>query len=101
MYGWVERLDWETETWLHVEYELDGREVRDYSVALSAGREGGRYTVRVYDGAHGINELHRHTRTEGKHPGEVFHRGTLGEGMRAAIFEIRSRHREMIAGWDR
>jgi hypothetical protein len=31
------------------------------AVVLSVEREGQRQTVRVYDGAHGVNELHRHT----------------------------------------
>jgi hypothetical protein len=33
--------------------------------------------VRVYDAAHGHNEMHRYTRSGGKEPGEVFHSGTL------------------------
>lgn len=58
-------------------------------------------TVRVYDGAHGHNEMHRHTRSGGKEPGAVFHSGTLGEGMRVAISEVERGYREMIEGWGR
>jgi hypothetical protein len=31
--------------------------------------------------------------------GGAFHSGTLGDGMRAAIAEIKSGYREMIEGW--
>ena len=57
------------------------------AVVLSVEREGQRQTVRVYDGAHGVNELHRHTAAGPKQAGEVFHGGSVGEGMRAAIAE--------------
>jgi len=45
--------------------------------------------------------MHRHTLTGGKQPGTQFHGGTLGQGMRAAIDEIRHGYREMIEGWRR
>jgi hypothetical protein len=45
--------------------------------------------------------MHRYTRSGGKEPGEVFHSGTLGEGMRAAISEVEHGYREMIEGWKR
>lgn len=38
--------------------------------------------------------------THGK-AGTPFHSGTLGEGMRAAIEEIKRGYREMIEGWER
>lgn len=56
-------------------------------------------TVRVYDGAHGINELHRHDRSGEKAPAESFHAGTLGEGVRTAIAAVRSGYQEMIEAW--
>jgi len=56
-------------------------------------------TVRVYDGAHGVNEMHRHDRSGEKAPAESFHAGTLGEGMRAAIAAVRSGYQEMIEAW--
>jgi transposase-like protein len=34
-----------------------------------------------------------------KQPGTPLHRGTLGNGRRAAIAEIKSSYREMIEGW--
>lgn len=58
-------------------------------------------TVRVYDGAHGENELHRYTRQGGKQPAEIFHRGTLGEGMRVAIEAIKRGYQSMIEAWRR
>jgi hypothetical protein len=63
--------------------------------------EGRNETVRVYDGAHGENELHRYTHVSGKQAAEVFDHGTLGEGMRAAIEEIKGGYEEMIDGWRR
>jgi hypothetical protein len=61
----------------------------------------GTATVRLYDSAHGHNEMHRYTRSKGKQPGTPFHGGTLGDGMRAAIDEIERSYREMIEGWER
>jgi len=40
-----------------------------------------------------------YTKELGKQPAEVFHRGTLGEGMRSAIDAIKHGHQEMIDGW--
>ena len=99
MNGWVERLDWEVEAILYVEYEIAGRDVTNYSVVLTVREADRQQTVRVYDAAHGVNELHRHSSAGGKQPGEPFHAGTLGEGMRAAIAEMRRGYREMIEVW--
>lgn len=71
----------------------------DFAVILLLETEEGMETVRVYDAAHGHNEMHRYTRSGGKEPGEVFHSGTLGEGMRAAISEVERGYHEMIEGW--
>lgn len=56
--------------------------------------------MRVYDGAHGVNELHRYGRRAGKHAAEIFHRGTLEEGMRAAIDDAESGYEAMIESWN-
>jgi hypothetical protein len=45
--------------------------------------------------------MHRHTKELGKQPAEIFHRGTLGEGMRQAIDAIKQDYEEMIDGWRR
>lgn len=86
---------------MYVGYALAGREVTEYSVVLTLQQEGRTRAMRVYDAAHGFNELHRHTASGGKQPGERFHAGTLGEGMRAAIAEVRRGYREMIEAWRR
>jgi hypothetical protein len=86
---------------LRVEFTTDAREITDYAVVLLLNHDGSTETIRVYDGAHGHNEMHRYTRSEGKQPGERFHAGTLGEGMRAAIEEIERGYAEMIEGWKR
>jgi hypothetical protein len=93
----------ESDRWvvLHVEYENVAREVVDYSVVLTVVHEGRQQTVRVYDGTHGHNEMHRYTLAGGKQPGEVFHAGTLGEGMRAAIAECARGYHQMIEAWQR
>lgn len=48
-----------------------------------------------------VNELHRYEAATGKGRGERFHSGTLGEGMRAAISEIKKAHEAMIEGVER
>jgi hypothetical protein len=84
-----------------VEFTSERRDVTDYAVVLIRGSDEAAETIRVYDGAHGRNEMHRYTSSAGKQPGMTFHGGTLGEGMRAAIEEIESRYRQMIEGWER
>ncbi len=86
---------------LRVEFTTDGREITDYAIVLLLALDGSTETVRVYDGAHGHNEMHRYTRSSGKQAGAPFHAGTLGEGMRAAIEEIECGYGEMIEGWKR
>ena len=77
------------------------RDVVDYAVTLMAFESGTWETIRVDDGTHGVNEMHRHTRRGGKEPGVIFHDGTLGEGMRAAIRHVREGWAAMIEGWRR
>ena len=81
--------------------ERRGRDVIDYSVVLVVEVDGRTETVRLYDGTHGENELHRYTQDGGKQASEVFDRGTLGAGMRAAIEQIKHGYEEMIDGWHR
>lgn len=59
------------------EFTTQGSEVLDFAVILLLETEGAME----------------------KEPGEVFHSGTLGEGMRAAISEVERGYREMIEGW--
>jgi hypothetical protein len=86
---------------LQVEFTTEGRKIIDYAVVLLLEAGETTETIRVYDGAHGHNEMHRYARGKGKLAGSPFHSGTLGEGMRTAIEEIEAGYREMIEGWER
>jgi hypothetical protein len=92
-------LDYEIGARLVVEFVTDRSNVVDYAVILLVDDDSGAATVRVYDGAHGVNDMHRHNRRGEKAPAMTFHAGTLGEGMRAAIAAVRTDYKEMIAGW--
>lgn len=52
----------------------------DYAVILTVDDEAGEATVRVYDGAHGVDDMHRHNRRGEKAPATTFHVGTHGDG---------------------
>ncbi len=84
---------------MDVDFKTVQRDVVDYSIVLLAEVDGKLETIRVYDGAHGTNELHRYTRTGGKQRAEAVHDGTLGEGMRAAINDIKRGYGAMIEAW--
>jgi hypothetical protein len=93
-------LDYEVGARIVVEFTTRGREIIDYAVVLTVDDEHGEAaTVRMYDGAHGVNDMHRHDRAGEKAPAESFHAGTLGEGMRAAIVAVRVGYKEMIDAW--
>lgn len=92
-------LDYEIGARIVVEFTTDRRIIVDYAVILTVDDEGGEATVRVYDGAHSVNDMHRHNRGGEKAPATAFHAGTLGEGMRAAIIAVRANYKEMIAAW--
>jgi ferredoxin-NADP reductase len=93
-------LDYEIGARIVVEFMTDRRVIVDYAVVLTVDDENGEaVTVRVYDGAHGANDMHRHDRSGKKATAETFHTGTLGEGMRAAITAIRTGYKKMIDAW--
>jgi hypothetical protein len=92
-------LDYELGARIVVEFMTLRRQVVDYVVILTVGHGNGEAAVRVYDGSHGINDLHRHGAASGKAPAENFHAGNLGEGMRAAITALRDGYKEMIEAW--
>ncbi|HEY2632303.1 MAG TPA: hypothetical protein VGI26_07995 [Solirubrobacteraceae bacterium] len=96
---YVVELGGDPEKRMYVEFTTRVREITDYAVVLTLEQEGEVQTVRLYDGAHAVNEMHRYTRTAGKQPAEVFHHGTLGEGMRAAKAQIKAAYQLMIEGW--
>lgn len=85
---------------LRVEFWTDGPEVLNYSLTLLVGFPGAPETVRVYDAAHGFNEMHRYSKRDGKQQGVPFHGGTLGEGMRSAMESIKRNAQQMIEGWE-
>jgi hypothetical protein len=97
--AYIEDLDKARGIYLFVEFHRYRAEVLDYALVLAVEQGGRLRTVRVYDAAHGRNEMHRYTTKLGKQPGVVFHHGTLGEGMRAAKQSIRGGYEEMIEGW--
>ena len=84
---------------MDVDFKTVRRDIVDYSIVLLVETDGALETVRVYDGAHGKNELHRYTRRGGKGQAEIVHDGTLGEGMRTAIGDIKRGYGAMIEAW--
>ncbi len=94
-------LDRQGAVQLSVRWRTQRRDVVDYAVTLMRFESGVWETIRLYDGAHGVNEMHRYTRRGGKQPGVIFHDGTLGEGMRAAVHDVRGGWAEIIEGWRR
>lgn len=99
--GYIEELDLIRGIYMAVTFTTVGGEVTDYAIVLIAAHEGREETIRLYDGAHGHNEMHRYSAAKGKQSGVRFHSGTLGEGMRAAIDEIERGYDTMIEGWNR
>jgi hypothetical protein len=97
--NYVVDLDGAPRVWMSVDFTTDRRDVADYAVVLLVEDGEQIETVRVYDGAHGENDLHRYTRQGGKQAAEVFHHGTLGVGMRAAIEAITCGYQPMIEAW--
>lgn len=97
--SYEEILDFELGVVMQVDFKTRRGTVIDYAIVLVVPIAGGLETIRVYDSAHGFNEMHRYTRVGGKQNGTEFHGGTLGEGMRAAIKEIKESYLTMIEGW--
>jgi hypothetical protein len=84
---------------LYVDFTTSGPQVLGYSLVLTLEVDESIETIRVYDGTHQFNEMHRYVRGSGKQPGVRFHAGSLGEGMRAAKEEIENGYWGMIEGW--
>jgi hypothetical protein len=98
-YGKV--LDWALGVVLSVDYKTVRGKVVDYTLVLLLKEIDGVKTIRVYDSAHGFNEMHRYGRKAGKHEGVPVHPGTLAEGMNAAMADIEASFAAMIEGWKR
>ena len=62
---WEQTLDPIHRVVVRVAFVKQRREITNYSVVLTMEHAGREVTVRVYDSAHGINDLHRHTETSG------------------------------------
>ena len=76
--------------------------VVSYSIVLLVLHEATWQTVRVYDNAHGQNEMHRHTLRTGKQAAEVFSQASdFGVAMRSAREEVLAGYEKMIEGWRR
>lgn len=75
--------------------------VTSYAVVLLVREQGHLEPVRVYDNAHGQNDMHRHTRAGGKQAAERFSESPSGEAMRAARAAILDGYDNMIQAWRR
>ncbi len=76
--------------------------VISYSIVLLVFHDSRWQTVRVYDNAHGENEMHRHTVSGGKEAAEPFAKeGDPGQTMRDARDEVLAGYEKMIEGWRR
>jgi hypothetical protein len=58
-------------------------------------------TVRVYDNAHGVHDMHRYNQAGEKQPAEVLHHGSASEALQSALRSVRDGYREMIESWRR
>ena len=86
---------------LWVDFRTERGSVVACTVVLLLETRGRIETIRVYDSAHGYNEMHRYSRTGGKQTGEPFHSGTLSEGLQVALNDAKKGYRQMIEGWRR
>ena len=82
-----------------VRYATERGTLTRYSVTLVARHDGEWRTIRVYDNAHGRNDMHRHTLSRGKEPAVTFHQGTASEAFQAALESIDRGYEEMVIGW--
>lgn len=97
--SYEETLDYLRRTILWVDFKTVRGEVVGYAVVLLFQVAEEIHTIRVYDSAHGYNEMHRYTRAGGKQTGMRFHSGSLGEGLRVAIESAKRNYLQMIEGW--
>jgi hypothetical protein len=72
-----------------------------YALVLLVEESGAIHTVRVFDNTHGVHEMHRYTRSDGKLAPEPFHYGAASEAMNTAKQWIADGWREMVEAWRR
>lgn len=73
----------------------------EYAVVLLLEEDDRLHTVRVYDNAHGVHDMHRYNRAGEKQPAEAFHYGSASEALQSALGAVRDGYREMIESWRR
>lgn len=73
----------------------------EYAVVLLVEERGELRSVRVYDNAHGLNDMHRYNRAGEKQRAEAFHHGSASEALQSALSAVRDGYREMIESWRR
>lgn len=93
------RLQLASDAELVVWFLTERGRVLTYSVVLVVLHAGELHTVRVYDNAHGRNEMHRHTFNGGKQLAEATSAGEAGAAMRAARDEILAGYERIIEAW--
>lgn len=93
------RLQLASDVELVVWFLTERDKVISYAVVLVVMHAGDWQTVRVYDNAHGRNEMHRHTLTGGKQTAEATTAVEAGEAMRGARDEILAGYERMIEAW--
>jgi hypothetical protein len=85
--------------WKRVRLLTERGRVSRYAVVLVARDGDDLRTIRVFDNAHGANEMHRYTRSGGKERGEVFHHGRAPEAAQAAERAVTDGWYEMVIAW--
>jgi hypothetical protein len=81
-----------------VRFTTERDEVVRYRVVLLAVYEGEDRTVRLFDNAHGVNDMHRYEGAE-KQEAETFSQASPREAMYEAIRWVLGSYREMIDAW--
>jgi hypothetical protein len=84
---------------VRVYVEREGQPLEQYAVMLQVLRGGEWQTIRLYDNAHGVHDMHRYIGEE-KQNAEVFHHGTAREACPAAILTLQGSWQAIVEGWE-
>ena len=87
------------DAWMRVRLTTVDGVLTSYAVVLAALDGPTPRTIRVFDNAHGRNEMHRYTRSGGKERGETFHHGHPSEAAQAALLAVSEGWEEMVSAW--